>query len=76
MEPIAYHLLLQLIRRGDLDQSDIDEMAARLDAEGAEDEAHAVRAAPLEAFPESEAEFRRSKLTLIRNEADGGNVTS
>lgn len=70
MEAIAYHLLLQLIRRGDIGQSDVDEMAARLEAEGETDRAHAVRAAVFEACPPDEAEWRRSKIKLIH---DGGN---
>ena len=70
MDDLAFHLLLQLIRRGVLGSEDIDEIAARLQSEGETDAAHAVRAAPLEAFPPDQAEWRRSKLKLV---PDGGN---
>jgi hypothetical protein len=72
LDALAYHLLLQLIRRGDIGQSDVDEMAARLEAEGEKDRAHAVRAAVVEATLPDEAEWRRSKIKLIH---DGGNET-
>ena len=70
MDALAFHLLLQLLRRGALDSEDIEEIAARLQSEGEADAAHAVRTAPFEAFPPDEAEWRRSKLKLVR---DGGN---
>lgn len=70
MDALAYHLLLQLLKRGDLDQADIEAIAARLEEEGEADAAHAVRAALLEADAPSEAEFRRSRMRLV---PDGGN---
>lgn len=73
MDAIAYHLLLQLLKRGDLDQTDIDEMAARLEDEDEHADAHAVRAAPLEASAQSESDWRRSKIRLVATKPDGGN---
>lgn len=76
MDAIAFHTLLQLIRNGTFGQDDVNEIAARLEAEGESDAAHVVRAAPLEAFPPDDAEWRRSKLKVVVSNPDGGNTTS
>lgn len=73
MDPAAFHLILQLVRNGTLGQDDLDQIAAGLEAEGETDAAHAVRAAPFEAFPPDEAEWRRSKLKVVSSGPDGGN---
>ena len=73
MDPTAFHILIQLLKRGDLDHADVDEIAARLDEEGESDASRAVRAAPLEASGPSQAEWLRSKMRLVRTDPDGGN---
>lgn len=79
MDPLAYHLLIQLFRRGDFDADDAAEIADRLEAEGDTGSAHLARAALVEALAsdETEAEWRRSRFRVIENEVgaplDGGN---
>lgn len=76
MDALAFHLLLQLVKRGDLDQDDLDAIADRLEAEGEADAAHAVLAAPFEADETGEtgeAEFRRARMRLVASRPDGGN---
>lgn len=79
MDPTAFHLIVQLLKRGDLDLDDIGEIAGRLAAEGEEEAAHAVRAAIVEAGAPSEAEQRRARMAavpvvdLASFRTDGGN---
>ena len=69
-DALAFHLLKHLIRRGDLDLDDIEAIATELEAEGESQAAHECRAAALEAQAPSNADWRRSKLHLIKT--DGG----
>lgn len=76
MDPAAFHTIIQLIRNGTFDLDDIEQIAERLEDEGLPDDAHAVRAAVVEASAptvrESEIEFRRSRIRVV---SDGGNGT-
>lgn len=76
MDPTAFHSIVQLVRKGIYDVSDIEEMARRLEDEGETDSAHAVRATLVEAFGEQPAEERRAGMVLvprIKLGPDGGN---
>lgn len=76
MDPTAFHTIIQLVKNGTLDLDDLEEIAERLEDEGLPDDAHAVRAAIVEASAptvrESEIEFRRSRIRVV---SDGGNGT-
>lgn len=73
-EILARALIAHLVRRGDLDQIEIDEIAEGLDAAGEPDAAHLCRLAFVEALAPSqsewEAERRRARMRVI---SDGGN---
>lgn len=69
MDPTAFHITVQLIRNGTFDAADAAEVAARLEAEGEGDAAHAVRAAVIEAQGPQPAEERRAAIHVI----SGGN---
>ena len=80
MDPTAFHLLQQLVRKGILDLEDCEEMAARLSEEGQDDDAHAVRAAWFEASGPTVAEERRANFSVVQMVPrvklgpDGGNA--
>lgn len=65
MDPTAFHTIVQLIRNGTFDTTDAEEIARRLDDEGEQDRAHAVRAALVEAFGQQPSEERRANIVLI-----------
>lgn len=76
MDPAAFHTIVQLIRNGTFDTTDAEEIARRLDAEGEDDSAHAVRAALVEAFGEQPADERRANIVMVPRlhlGPDGGN---
>ena len=76
MDPIAFHSIVQLVRKGVYDVTDIEEMARRLEDEGEADAAHAVRATLVEAYGEQPVEERRAAMVLvprIKLGPDGGN---
>lgn len=76
VDPTAFHITVQLIRNGTFGHADAEEVARRLDDEGHDDAAHAVRAALIEAFGEQPADERRAGMVLVprlRLGSDGGN---
>lgn len=76
MDPAAFHNIVQLVRKGIYDVTDIEEMARRLDDEGEAEAAHSVRATLVEAFGEQPAEERRAAMVLVPRlhlGPDGGN---
>lgn len=77
-EPLILALITQLVRRGDLDADDIDQMATGLEEEGEGEAAHLCRAAFVEAHAPSasdwNAERARARMRLIKT--DGGNETA
>lgn len=75
-DPLAFHVLVQLIKRDALDLDDIEEIADRLTAEGEDDAAIAVRGAFIEANAQPDPEpDPRMNLRLVANNrpVDGGN---
>lgn len=78
MDATAFHITVQLIRNGTFDHADAEEVARRLDDEGQDDAAHAVRAAVIEAAGEQPADERRRNMVLVPRlhlGPDGGNRT-
>ena len=78
MDATAFHITVQLIRNGTFDHADAEEVARRLDDEGQDDAAHAVRAAVVEAISEQPADERRRNMVLVPRvhlDPDGGNRT-
>lgn len=78
MDATAFHITVQLIRNGTFDHADAEEVARRLDDEGQDDAAHAVRAAVVEAISEQPADERRRNMVLVPRVhlgPDGGNRT-
>lgn len=66
-DPIAFHLLRAMIRKGVITLDDIEEMAADIVREDQdEDAACAVRGAYFEAHGQSEAEIRRANMTVVQ----------
>lgn len=80
MDPTAFHTIVQLIRNRTFGLTDVEEIARRLDDEGEEDAAHAVRAAWVEAEGTQPADERRSNVVMIPRVnlgpvgPDGGNA--
>jgi hypothetical protein len=56
-EILARALIAHLVRRGDLDQDEINDIADRLDEAGEEDAAHLCRVAFVEALAPAQAEW-------------------
>lgn len=75
-DPLATEILIQLLRKGDIGVTDVEEIARRLDDDGEEEAAHRARSALIEAGIDRDAErdnvvmIRRMKLGLV---SDGGN---
>lgn len=65
MDPLAFHTIVQLIRNGTFDATDVEEIARRLDSEREWDRAHAVRAALVEALGEQPSDERRANIVMI-----------
>jgi hypothetical protein len=77
-EVLARALISHLVRRGDLEQAEISEIADKLDGAGEGDAAHLCRLAFVEAHAPSqsewEAERRRARMRVVPS--DGGNQTT
>lgn len=64
-DPIALALIRELCRDGSLGGTEIDRIAADLEAAGHGDEAHAVRCEFIQASAPTAAEFRRGKMRIV-----------
>ena len=81
-DPLAFNILVQLIKNQILDLDDVEEIAKRLCDEGEDDAAIAAQGAYVEATaaPEkTEAEYRREQMVLVPRihlgpQTDGGNT--
>lgn len=76
-DALATEILIQLIRKGTLGLSDIEEMARRLDDDGDGDCAHRARSALIEADVDRDEERRDNVVMIPRVRlgpvSDGGN---
>lgn len=75
-DPLAFNILVQLIKRQVLDLDDVEEIADRLRDEGEDDAAIAARGAFVEAHASPEPDpDPRLNLRLVANnrQLDGGN---
>lgn len=73
-DPLTVALIEQLVRSGTLGADDIDDMAARLEAEGDTESARAARAAFVRASAPSQSEWEaQRRRARIRAVPDGGN---
>lgn len=71
MDDASFQLLVQMLRRGLMDESDISEMASRLEIDGNSEAAHEIRSAWVEA---NAVEAPRMVLVpRIHLGPDGGN---
>lgn len=76
-DPLATEILIQQIRKGIFDVSDVEQIARRLEVDGEDEAAHRARSALIEASVDRDDE-RRDNIVLIPRlrlgpQSDGGN---
>lgn len=70
VDAASYLLLVTLIRNGTLSQGEVEAMARQLVHDGEAEAAHEIRAALIEAAAGDDADWQRTRLSIV---SDGGN---